>query len=404
MGPTYSYIPNAEQELLLKAALLDGEIAVRSWRAWRARVRLDDVDHGSARLVPLLLDNLQRLGVQDGELQRYQNVARHAWLESLLLARNAAAILQLFSEGSIPTMALKGLALAPLYYGNVRLRPMGDIDILVPVARVREAAGLLVAAGWQSLRYERMAQPDYFSTHHSSLFVSGKGVQCDLHWHVFEEGCRDGADDDFWSHAQRMSLGDVKTSALCDTDQLFHALVHGGRVNDVAPIRWVADCALVLRHGNIDWNRLIAHARTFAVALRIRKMARYLNAQMELPVPRSALAALQSLPVTGTERFGEAIEAVPIPDAAKIPFRRYAHYRRTWVPDRKSGFLSYLKAAYGTRTLGETVRWGLRRMTKGVPRLPSRDEPSSKPSPQGHVVEAVEQEADGDKHGHRKKT
>jgi hypothetical protein len=56
-------LPGATAELLLKAALLDGDIARESWQTWHERVAFDTIDYESQLLLPLLLDNLQRLGL-----------------------------------------------------------------------------------------------------------------------------------------------------------------------------------------------------------------------------------------------------------------------------------------------------------------------------------------------------
>lgn len=362
-----TYLPKPEEELLLKAALLDGDVALKAWEAWRSRVSLDDIDHASARLVPLLLDNLQRLCVRHPDLQRYQNVARHTWLENQLLAKHGVSILQLFSDAAIPAMPLKGLAVTPLYYGNFRLRAMSDIDILVPTEAARDAAQLLVAHGWRSSRHYRMRAPDYFSTAHSTLFKNAHDVQLDLHWHVFHECCRPNADDIFWSQSRPMILNGLQTRSLCDTDQLFHACAHGGRPNRVAPFRWVADSAMILRAASIDWERLLSHAQTFHLVLRLQRTLGYLREAIALAIPTDVLAELQALPVTGIENFEERIEIQTLPEIAKMLPRRYAHYRRTWISDGKAGFLRYLEASYGTRSFVDTLRWGWRQVRSGKP-------------------------------------
>jgi len=55
--------PSPVEQLLLRAALLDGEEAITAWQAWITAVDLSNVNPGSYRLLPLLYDNLNRLGV-----------------------------------------------------------------------------------------------------------------------------------------------------------------------------------------------------------------------------------------------------------------------------------------------------------------------------------------------------
>ena len=142
-----SYLPDEEQELLLKAILLDGDAAIANWQAWRARVSVEHMDFASQRLLPLLLQKLETLGIDHPDLLRYRSVARHIWLDNQLRMRTAVQILSRLEEAGVPTMPLKGLALAPLYYGGFRMRAMNDFDILVRPENVGAACALLNALG-----------------------------------------------------------------------------------------------------------------------------------------------------------------------------------------------------------------------------------------------------------------
>jgi len=62
--------PNRDQELLLRAALLQGGPALDAWNEWRRAVNVDVIDYGSHRMVPLLYRNMQRHGVKDPLMER----------------------------------------------------------------------------------------------------------------------------------------------------------------------------------------------------------------------------------------------------------------------------------------------------------------------------------------------
>ncbi len=59
------WYPTRQQELLLRAALLDGDSARESWKEWRSAIDIDLIDLGSQRLLPLLYRNLNRLEIED---------------------------------------------------------------------------------------------------------------------------------------------------------------------------------------------------------------------------------------------------------------------------------------------------------------------------------------------------
>ena len=52
--------PTHDQELLLRAALLQGEPALEFWNEWRRKVDLDVIDYGSHRMIPQLYRNINK--------------------------------------------------------------------------------------------------------------------------------------------------------------------------------------------------------------------------------------------------------------------------------------------------------------------------------------------------------
>ena len=53
-----------------------------------------------------------------------------------------------FAEAQIPVVVLKGLSLAELIYGNLGLRPLIDLNLLIPRERLETAKGLLSRMGY----------------------------------------------------------------------------------------------------------------------------------------------------------------------------------------------------------------------------------------------------------------
>ncbi|HNG96267.1 MAG TPA: hypothetical protein PLB32_25930, partial [Acidobacteriota bacterium] len=77
--------PGAEQELLLQAALLNGEQALAAWKTWCSKVDLQALDTSSYRLLPLLYHNLNRLQVKHPWLPIMRGVHRHTWVKNQTL-------------------------------------------------------------------------------------------------------------------------------------------------------------------------------------------------------------------------------------------------------------------------------------------------------------------------------
>ncbi|MEJ2041204.1 MAG: nucleotidyltransferase family protein [Desulfosarcinaceae bacterium] len=133
-----------EQELLLQAALLKGDPALEAWRRWWDLIDFEkEMDAGSFRLLPLLFHNLKKHDVVHPVMDRLKGLYRHAWYNNHRLFFELSGILKCIHAAGIPTMVLKGAALTVQVYKNHAIRPMADIDILVPQDRAILAHALL---------------------------------------------------------------------------------------------------------------------------------------------------------------------------------------------------------------------------------------------------------------------
>src|ERR1700730_5129597 len=140
--------PTPDQELLLQACFLDGPDAIAAWTQWRGHVDPEQLDEDSSRLLPMLYDALRKHGISDPGMGRLKNAYRQTWYDNTLRFHLAATVLRALHEAGIQTMLLKGPALVLRYYGDVGLRPMEDVDILVPTHLGPAAIDILKGLGW----------------------------------------------------------------------------------------------------------------------------------------------------------------------------------------------------------------------------------------------------------------
>lgn len=297
--------PTREQELLLRAALLEGKEAIDAWYEWKSSVDVDRLDPGSLRLLPLLYWNLRTHGVKDPLMNRFKGICRLTWYENQMLFYNMATLLRSFHNAGIKTMLLKGAALVLLHYRDHGLRPMNDFDVLVHTEQALAAVNLLSKLGWTpELRPLKAFTEAYFSLRHAHGFDGVAGRKFDLHWHVLLECCYANADDDFWDSAVAIQIHDVSTYALNPTDQLLHVCVHGAMWNPEPPLRWVADAMIIMKtsQSGIDWNRLIAQAQKRRLILPLKDALKYLRDVLHAPIPPAVLQSMQDMPVSEVER------------------------------------------------------------------------------------------------------
>jgi len=277
--------PTDDQLLLLRAALFDGDDALAAWRAWSAHVDIEHLDAGSNRMLPLLSYNLDRLGVSDPLSARLRGYRRQTWYKNQIWLSEMARFLAVLQGAGLETLVLKGTALVLLFYPDFGLRPMTDLDVLVRREQACAAMLLLAELGWKanddemerrvrsadramranssddlaSARMTSAALERRVRQGHATDFVNSAKLQLDLHWYVLSENRGPDADDDFWTDAVPVRIGNFTTKALSPTDTLVHVCVHGAKWCPVPPMRWVADAIMILRVAGdrIDWDRLL---------------------------------------------------------------------------------------------------------------------------------------------------
>ena len=151
-------------------------------------------------------------------------------------------ILSEFRRRNIPIIVLKGAHLAELVYGNLALRAMDDIDLLVKKVDFAGAEAVL-----------RGASPEF----------SGKKIPMELHLDIVYPHCSVKTDIvKIWERAQPVEIAGETVLALAPEDLLFHLCLHLslGHLFDHGGLRGLVDVAETISHFNPDWERFTAAA------------------------------------------------------------------------------------------------------------------------------------------------
>jgi hypothetical protein len=297
-------------------------------------------------------------------LRKYRSVARYVWFKNQLLLRAAQKILGVFAEAHIPTILLKGLPVTLLYYGDFCLRPMSDLDILVPLAFAYDAACHLDSAGWRSSELPQLKSQGYMRTRNAMTFVDSSQLEVDLHWHLSRECCRPDADEKFWQRSQPLLINGIATSTLSDTDHFFHACIHGGAPGGTSSIRWIADSWQILRTRKVDWSTILETGRELNLVRRLQRTLSYLRDKLSFPIPEPVITRLLAMPPSRIELIEEAAGFSRLHPFLKAAIGRYAHYRRNAATHQ--GLLRYLQDAYGTPSMPATIGSVARRAAAGI--------------------------------------
>jgi hypothetical protein len=348
--------PNEQQELLLRAALLEREPAVDAWERWKGLTGgIEQHDHASFRLLPLLYRKLSAYGVEEPQVERLKGVYRHAWYCNQRLFHEAEGVLQDFEQAGIPTILLKGAALTQLYYLDPGTRPMDDLDVLVPPERAEEAFHMLAANGWR--RKTGVPFRTLRFSNHATGFVDGRGRELDLHWNALWQPA---ADQDFWAAAVPVKIRDASALALCPADQLLHVAIHGTGWNG-APVRWVADAMTILgaAASDIDWDRVVERSAARHLTLQLAPALRYLQDAFGAPVPAEAIARVEAVRPTRGERLAQSALENRMRHGSAYALH-WDRWRRLRTQDPTSGapasFVSYMQASWSAASRRDLAR------------------------------------------------
>jgi len=193
----------------------------------------------------------------------YGQAARNARLSASFEQALAA-----LSRSGVPVIVLKGLAIAQLVYDNIALRPIGDLDVLVPRRDLDLALGIVQELGY--LADESSHPAAWYRRHHHHLvecFTRDRSCKVDVHHHIFPPAAGVHVPiEDFWLRARPATLGSATAMVLAPADLLLHLCVGLSAVERfVGGLRTLCDIAAAIKRyeRELDWACLLESARTY---------------------------------------------------------------------------------------------------------------------------------------------
>ncbi|MFO7303613.1 MAG: nucleotidyltransferase family protein [Acidobacteriota bacterium] len=350
--------------LLLRACIHPPDEGLTYWRQWLATT--PSLKTGHQGLLGLAYHRLH--GIADGEpgFDAARAAFLAVWRSYQLRRRRLLSLLQVFGEAGIPTILLKGFALASWYYSSPGARDMGDIDVLVPTTEAERARSVLIDAGWSlnPLHQGVLVRSDLRVRHGWSL--RHEGVQTDLHWIPFPECRSPQLYSAIAARTQPVDVDGCPTAILDRSDQLVHVLVHA--VSQHSSPRWVADACTILARP-VDWDRLREVVEAAGIRVRVAAALVYLRDVFRAPVPDDVEAhlALNRAPAWEWREL-EVLRPGTAPGLRRAMTWHLCHFRRcrphddTWsrLP-APVAFADYLHARSGGRLVDRAVGVVLRR-------------------------------------------
>lgn len=226
--------------------------------------------------------------------KRAENIARQA----MRLAGETLRLQRLFDAERIPTVVLKGAAVAQLAYGTLGLKQAFDIDLLVPSDRARDAFRMLEKDGYR-LR-DPASELDDAQWRGVMRFGSevlavdrARDLTVELRWRAAENMMLFKGVDLF-AHTIGVALSEGSSlRTFDDNNQFAYLCVHGAR-HGWYRLKWLADLnALLASKDDATIERLFAHAQSIGSGLCAGLALLLCNELLALKLPQSLHGQLQ---------------------------------------------------------------------------------------------------------------
>lgn len=291
------------------ARLISGQMAPHTIAPddWPELIRLAE----RHELGPLLLWTVERDQFDTANEPQWQELVWARRLASVRFAVATRAVEQTqeaFSAAGIPCIWLKGFVLASSVYPGPELRPMIDVDVLVPYAARERAAGILLALGYQRSEIALFEDNPELKFHYSFWVNSSGIVTFELHFHLLDakgDILSLAHLDWFWQQTETRGMAGFSFGCLKPEAHLLYLCAHAILQHGEADLRLrrYFDLHLLITHTpDFDWRLLVDQAAALRWTYAVERALVLTQHYFTSPLPPGLVSALQQRR-TGDERL-----------------------------------------------------------------------------------------------------
>ena len=211
--------------------------------------------HGVMPLLYWSLKNTCPESIPQAQLDYLRKVFQANSYRNLVLTQQLLQLLDLLKKHEINVLPFKGPLLATSIYGNLSLRRISDLDILVHQQDFEKAAELLVAQGYE---YWLEAKVQW-----ECHLVKNDGISnIDLHCDIVPKHLSCAISDNYWwDNLESFTLAGTVVPNL-SPEAWFLIISLNGNKECWKSLNRICDVAEVIRaYPNMDWNEILQQAK-----------------------------------------------------------------------------------------------------------------------------------------------
>lgn len=182
---------------------------------------------------------------------------------NLSIAGELLRLLGPFQQNGIPIATFKGVVLAELVYGDLTLREVSDLDVIVHEADLNKAEDILIACGYQAAFPNRDYRSAFLSYQGQYAFRHTQtAILVDLHWRLSSKGVAFPIEAaEIWPKLMQVTIAGRTVPTLAPDDLALFLAAHGTK-EGWKRLLWVCDFAELLRkYQDIDWAAVLQRAQ-----------------------------------------------------------------------------------------------------------------------------------------------
>ena len=209
------------------------------------------------------------------------------------LYRELRTVLRCLRSSGIPVIVLKGAYLAEAVYGDVALRPICDVDLMVPRAELPRAQAVLLDMGCVQQESEDIESYCRREPHLPAIFM--RDLVIELHWTIASPTGPFRVDTaGLWDRAHPATIAGVGFLALSPEDLLLHLCLHFGHEHHLARLRFLYDIAETIHRfrGEMGWAQVVHSAREWGAARYVGLTLHLARSMLGTGVPDDVLEQL----------------------------------------------------------------------------------------------------------------